>query len=210
MLQKIVDHYWVGKIKSALFTFILNGKKYHYFCHRYNATWRNERAIEVPIIWQEVQQSSEKKILELGNVLAHYFPITHTVVDKYEQAKNVINADIIQYQPQQKFDLIVSISTLEHVGYDEVPQDPKKIAQTVRHLKKILTKNGRLVMTFPIGYNPNLDEQLKKSKLGFDAIYYLKRHSVHNFWHQKSSRFSSAKYGKPFSNANCVAIGVVG
>jgi hypothetical protein len=208
MWQKILDYYWLGWVKSKLLTFRFNSQPYHYFCHRYNATWRNERIIEIPLIWREVEQASDKKILELGNVLAHYFPVTHTVVDKYEKAPGVINQDVVDFKPKQKFDLIVSVSTLEHVGYDETPRDPKKIAATVRHLKSLLAKSGRLVMTFPVGYNPNLDSLLKKSKLGFDQIYYLERTSVHNLWHQRASRFKTARYGQPFTNANMVAVGL--
>lgn len=209
MLQKIIEYYWLGKLKSQLLTFTFNAQRYHYFCHRYNASWRNERAVEVPIIWHEVQQHQGERILELGNVLAHYYPISHTVVDKYEKAKRVINKDIVDYQPRKKFDLIVSISTLEHIGYDETPRDPKKIAATIRHLKTLLTKKGKLVMTFPVGYNPNLDAQLKKGNLGFDQIYYLERTSAHNFWRQRAGKFKAAKYGKPFANANVIGVGII-
>jgi hypothetical protein len=38
------------------------------------------------------------------------------VLDKYEQAPGVINEDVVSFSPPQKYDLIVSVSTLEHVG----------------------------------------------------------------------------------------------
>jgi len=31
------------------------------------------------------------KMLEIGNVLSHYYDFDHTVVDKYEQSQKVIN-----------------------------------------------------------------------------------------------------------------------
>jgi len=62
-------------------TFKFQGRHYGYFCHRYNYTWRNERAIEVPIIWKMVEENREGRVLEVGNVLAHYFPVRHDVLD---------------------------------------------------------------------------------------------------------------------------------
>lgn len=209
MWQKILDHYLVGKLKSWFLTFSLNGHTYQYFCHRYNAAWRNERTIEVPIIWHEVKTHQDKQILELGNVLAHYYPIKHTVVDKYEKAKGVINQDIIDYTPKSKYDLIVSISTLEHVGYDEPTQDPKKILKTIGILKRFLAKDGKAVMTFPVGYNPFLDQYLQQRKLPFNQLFYLQRTSRQNLWQQLPSRFKKAKYGAPFANANVIAVGVI-
>ena len=38
----------------------------------------------------------------------------------------VINEDITYFQPNHKYDLIVSISTFEHIGFDEDPRDTVK------------------------------------------------------------------------------------
>jgi hypothetical protein len=109
-------------------TFIFNGKTYYYFVHKYNTTWKNERAVEVPIIWDIVREHYRqgKRVLEVGNVLSHYFRIFHDVLDKYEVAEGVINQDVVDFKPAWKYDLIVSISTLEHVGWDEEPKEPEK------------------------------------------------------------------------------------
>ncbi len=52
--------------------FILDKKEYNLFYHKYNATWSNERAVEIPVIIKEVL-SEKGEILEIGNVLKHYF-----------------------------------------------------------------------------------------------------------------------------------------
>lgn len=70
-------------------------------------------------------------MLEVGNVLSHYFPIHHDIVDKYEVCPGVINQDIADFLPQEKYDLILSISTVEHVGWDEQPQEPTKLLQVI-------------------------------------------------------------------------------
>lgn len=109
---------WQGKI------FRFHGSDYQYFLSDYNDTALNERAIEIPIINRIVTQYRGKDVLEIGNVLSHYFPVRHTILDKYELGQGVINEDICTYAPGKLFDLIISISTLEHVGYDENPRSP--------------------------------------------------------------------------------------
>ncbi|MBH0190215.1 MAG: hypothetical protein HP492_00290, partial [Nitrospira sp.] len=110
-------------------TFRFGGREYDYLYHPYNRTWKNERGVEIPIFRELLLQHEGKRVLEVGNVLSHYFPIQHDVVDKYEVSPGVINKDIVGFLPQQTYHLIVSISTLEHVGWDEQPQEPAKLLQ---------------------------------------------------------------------------------
>jgi hypothetical protein len=74
--------------------------------------------IEVPIIYEMVKEAEAygQKVLEVGNVLSHYFHVNHDIVYKYEKAKGVINEDVINFRLPKKYDLIISISTLEHMG----------------------------------------------------------------------------------------------
>ena len=55
-----------------------------------------------------------------------YYKFEHDIVDKYEKKKGIINQDIVDYKPDKKYDLIISISTLEHVGWDETPRENYK------------------------------------------------------------------------------------
>lgn len=166
-------YYFKYFYKNIEFTF--NGKQFCYFCKRYNKTWRNERAIEIPIIWNIIQKNLNKKILEVGNVLSHYFPISHTVVDKYEVANGVINQDIINFNSDTQYDLIVGISTLEHIGWDETPIEPNKVIQAIEHLIELLAPNGLLVVTVPLGYNHYLDNLIHQGSICFSETYYLQR-----------------------------------
>ena len=101
-------------------TFQFRGKNYSYFYDLYEQTWRTERLVEIPIVWEVVKASqiNNNRILEVGNVLSHRYPIGHDVVDKYEVIGSVINQDIVEFNPSKRYDLIVSISTMEHVGWD--------------------------------------------------------------------------------------------
>lgn len=190
--------------------FSLHGKNYPYFIHRYNPTWRNERTVEIPIIWEMVKQQRENRILEVGNVLSHYFPVNHDILDKYEKAEGVINNDVVDYMSSEKYDLIVSISTLEHVGFDEEKKEPEKILHAVDNLKKCLSDNGKIAVTLPLGYNPELDRFLDGKKLGFTEQYFMKRISEDNDWIETTwDDVKNSKYGSPFPFANAIVIGII-
>ena len=54
-------------------SFVLGGRRYRYLWHPYMATWRTERAVEVPVAWDRVRNTDPASTLEIGNVLSHYF-----------------------------------------------------------------------------------------------------------------------------------------
>ena len=170
---RIIFEYYYHRIFMSRKTFIFNGKTYYYFVHKYNTTWKNERAVEVPIIWDIVREHYRwgKRVLEVGNVLSHYFRIFHDVLDKYEIAEGVINQDVVDFKPTWKYDLIVSISTLEHVGWDEEPKEPEKVLKAFENLKQCLNPGGKIIVTLPLGYNPELDELLKERRMKFTKLY---------------------------------------
>ena len=94
-------------------SFIFRGKIYDYFKHSYNNTYLNERIVEIPICFEFMKEFHDKKILEVGNVLFHYFKqFNHEIIDKYEKSinKNVKNIDINKFKTNIKYDLIRSYS----------------------------------------------------------------------------------------------------
>ena len=140
-------------------TFTARGQKHSYLVHPYNMTWRNERAVEVPMAMAFVRQATGVG-MEFGNVLAHYhrMPEISTVIDKYEVGQGILNVDILDFTPSQPFDFIVSVSTIEHVGLDEPVKEPLKVLRTVDHLRGMLSNTGTMFITVPLGHNPVLDE----------------------------------------------------
>jgi len=121
----------------------------------------------------------------------------------------VINEDVVRFKPDKKYDLIVSVSTLEHVGWDEKPRDSKKILKAVKNLKNCLASGGKMVITLPLSYNPKIDKLLKEDKIGFSKKHCLKRISRDNRWQEVSWRdIHKVKYDYPFPGANGVVIGV--
>lgn len=190
-------------------TFHFDGKPYEYLYHMYNKTWKNERGVEIPIFRDLLMQYHGKRILELGNVLSHYCPVHHDIIDKYEIAPGVINQDIVEFTPRQKYDLIISISTLEHIGWDEQPQKPIKLLQAIDHLRSAcLAPSGRLVASLPIGYNRYFDYLQNSGKSPFTTQHFLKRISRQNYWIESDwEQCRDVPYGR--SVAHAIVIGII-
>jgi hypothetical protein len=188
-------------------TFTVDGREVPYFLHAYNTTWRNERGVEIALALEALRRRPGR-LLEVGNVLGHYLPAEHDVVDKYELGPGVQNVDVLAFEPAHDYDLIVAISTLEHVGLDEDDIDPEKPAKTLERLSGFLAPAGELFVTVPLGYNPALDGALLAGELELDEVWYFKRVSARNDWVQAAAAdVVGAEYGRPFEKANAIAIG---
>lgn len=208
LYENIFLRYYSLKTQSTPFTF--KGKNYQYFNHIYNHTWKNERRVEIPIIWNIIKEKNPSTILEIGNVLSHYLPIKHDVLDKYENGKSVINEDVATYKTKKRYDLIVTISTLEHVGWDEQKKDRMKIIQAVKNLKKLLSPNGKIIFTIPLGYNPYMDDIIAKKQLNLNEQHFLKRVSKDNLWEEaKFDEKSRILYNNPYPSGNAIIVGFI-
>src|SRR5688500_10310340 len=190
--------------QTSSFTF--NNREFSYFEHPYNGTWMNERAIEIPLILEEVKSHSPDRVLEVCNVLSHYFTVEHLVIDKYEHQSKVISEDILIINLSQKFDCIVSISTLEHIGWDEMPRVPGKYIQAINRMKQLLSTNGKLLATVPLGYNPNFDQDLFNEKLGFNQVFYFKRLTKDTWQETSLDQVRNSRYGKMYRTTDGLAL----
>lgn len=179
---------WYYKRTRKQETFKIAGKEYYYHYGLYNATWRNERAVEVPIVKDLLWQWRGMRILEVGNVTGHYFRCSHDILDRYERGTGILREDIVNFSPLVKYDLIVSISTLEHIGWDETPRQPEKLLKALDSLRRnVLQPRGKMLVTLPLGHNNYLDGLLEKGKLPFDSIHCLQRDSHHSKEWQEAS-----------------------
>lgn len=147
--------------------FELAGRRYPYLVHPYNFTWMHERAVEVPVARAVLDDHAARgaRILEVGNVLSHYGPIAHDVVDKYERRPGVRNVDVLDLDPAERYDLVVSVSTLEHVGVDDSPHDPRRAVTALERLREMVAPGGQLFVTIPLGYNLPLVESVRTGGL---------------------------------------------
>lgn len=190
-------------------SFVFDGKRFKYF-YSDDAAF-SERTIEIPFINHFLRANKKKRILEIGNVLNSYKNYNTVVVDKYEKASRVINEDIIQYKPKIKYDIAVSISTLEHVGWDEIPKNAKNFSKAIKNIRKnCLKKGGQLIFTVPLGYNTYMDRILKLNKIRLHKKYFFKRISLNNQWVLTNEKEAfSKKYNFPYECANAIMFGIL-
>ena len=210
-IKKLVERSYFYRRSAEKFlsakTFRLDGVEYPYTIHPHNHTWTNERAVEISIAERALIQRKQFRTLEVGNVTRHYLQTRHDVVDKYEKADGVINVDIVSFSPDQKYSFILAISTLEHVGWDRDKKEPDKIITAVDKLKELLTQNGELLLTFPVGFNSFLDEFIEEGTLEFDQCHFLKRINAENEWRQVEwEEVKGTSYNSPYSNANAIVV----
>jgi len=191
-------------------TFLFQGIKYHYIFHSYCTTWKNERCAIIPIALDIVQKYTEngKNILEVGNVISHVRSVVHDVVDKYEIADGVRNEDIAYYDTSKKYDLIISLVTIQHVGYTEFPRDPSKILRAMENLKNLLTPDGTIILLHALGENKEMDELLNTGKLKLNQMFYLKKISKYMWAEAKWQDVKNLSYDYSIPSARGVLIGV--
>lgn len=179
-------------------TFTYWGTVLDYFEHPYNTTGLNERAVEIPIVREWLPDGDG---LELGNVLGHYQPVTHRVVDRHE--RGVENVDVFDLTGQ--YDWVLSVSTIEHVRWDPPEQpDPHGAIRALRHLESLVKPGGQMLATVPLGHHPHLDELLMSGQTGASRACTLIRHG--RGWRQTHS-LTWEPYGKTTKWAESVWIG---
>lgn len=151
-------------------TFQWQGHELAYLDHPYNTTRLNERAVEVPIALQFIAENvtdvQRARVLEVGNVLGHYTNAWWSVADRYEPGEGVMAEDLFDLDGRR--DVIVAISTLEHVRWD--PPEPREIEPTgglraIEHLLGLLAPGGRMLVTVPFGQQPYLDSEIIDGKV---------------------------------------------
>lgn len=125
----------------------------------------SERAIEVPIGLNFLMEHNSKRVLEVGNVLQQYIqqPIygTWDILDKFELFPGVINIDLMEYNPAEKYDAIICISTVEHIGQRKDPsgtygeedneRDKEAPLKAIVQIYNLLKEEGCALITVPFG-----------------------------------------------------------
>jgi hypothetical protein len=186
------------------------GERHRYLFHRYKWTWLTERAVEVPIARSFVERHAADRVLEIGHVLGHYGPQEHTVVDKYEQAPGVLNRDVFELDDLGRFEAVVAVSTLEHVGWDEEPRDRGRSAASLHAAQRSIAPGGKLLVTVPVGYHPGLDEAIQSGEFRFASARALRRRQFGPHWDEVEP---DSVWGTPYDfllySARAVFVGVI-
>ncbi len=179
---------------------------YPYFEHSINGGRANERTVEVALALP-LLETARGPVLEVGNVLTQHGYGGHTVVDRYEAAEGVLNVDIADFDDGVRYGLILSISTLEHVGWDEQPRDSTKISRVLdRLLRHLLAPGGRFFATVPMGHNPHLDRLLLENQTGTELAF-LRRLDAAGHWRPvPRAELGEPLYNHLFPMGNVVAV----
>lgn len=177
---------------------------------QHNVTWANERCVELALARQFLAGIPAERVLEVGNVTPHYFGGGHTVVDKYEPG--ALQVDIVDFESDRRFDLVLSISTFEHVAFDEAggPEEPEAVAAKIRaavdRCVALLAPGGRFVITVPMGYNPALDAMVAADGLGSDRATWFKRFPGRVWREVGREEGIGCRYGSPYPFANGIML----
>jgi hypothetical protein len=205
----LVRHFGAASILKRLppKTFVFDGETLPYFYAKYNITWVTERVLEVPIGLHFLKIAGAENTLEVGNVLGHYAPPQHAVLDKFERGPNIINADITTFDPKRTYDLILSISTFEHIGYeDDGDPNAEKICDAIAACQRFLSPSGRLIITVPFGYNPYLDRYIAEDKIKPNRAWFFEKTSKLDWTATTKEAALKRKYAKPYPFANAIMV----
>lgn len=184
---------------------IFEGRAYQYLA----PSVQTERRIEIPLALDFLSSAPpDARILEVGNSLWQYAAIPRVIVDRYEVRPGVLNEDIVEYAPRQRFTHVVSISTLEHVGFDEpTPTRGKFVAALEALVTRCASPGAQLLVTVPVGYNPEVDELLLGPEVPPWRRTFLARTSVFNEWSQLARyRVSGVVARKRYPGTNVVGV----
>ncbi|MEG4971628.1 hypothetical protein [Microcoleus sp. K4-B3] len=224
-------------------TFLFQGKELYYNRIPYNNP--SERAVEVSIgfNWLIDLQNSDR-VLEVGNVLSRYESslgeqmgvIKRRIIDKFEIDIGVDNEDLMTLESEEKYDSIVSISTVEHIGQGLDPRGAYGESTEIRDLESplkaiakiydLLAIDGKALITVPFGvltdggwyiqFSAQYLALLKKYGIPGEAIRtsFLKlinrdptKDSVKMLWGEiEEIELSNVEYNHPFPFANAIAV----
>jgi len=139
----------------------------------------DERAVEIP--WVLARYAGERRVLDVGTVFAepayvaglHELEIPDLVtVDLAAGATVVADVRDLPFE-DGRFDLVLCVSTLEHVGRDnavydvDAPRDQAGDAAALRELRRVLTPDGRLLVTVPTGVDDDQGWQVQRAPLAW-------------------------------------------
>lgn len=207
----LIEHieYPMIRRRRAVARFHFDGKQLPYAYYLYGHTWRNERALEIAIAQYFLDRRPLGRMLEVGNVLGHFGVRGHDVIDKYERVQGIISDDIVTRNTERQYDTVVSISTLEHVRFDEPQQDPHGSTLALENLRRAVRPGGRVLVTIPLGYNSGLDEDIRARRFSFAQQFYYMRTSKDNDWVEVAEEEAlTCSYDSPYEAANALLVGI--
>jgi hypothetical protein len=163
--------------------------------HTESREW-TERDVELP--WAAaILERAQGRILEVGNATQRVCPAPEReIVCRWDIIGGILpvyRSDILDWQ-NGPYDLILSVSTLEHVGHDdEEEQNPQKAQRAIEHCLGLLAPGGEMHFTVPCGYH----EALQSYVLGreWSELHLLERFSRSGDWLERHPSKADHDFG---------------
>lgn len=149
--------------------FKVNNLEFKYCRSEANNAYKNERTVEVPTgKWALDIMLKYGPVVEIGDVMWHYYPISHVVIDLYEKRDGVANINFLDFDPSGTN--VLSISTIEHIGHAEYnrPSIPNGFMNA---MNSIVNRAKLYFITLPIGFRDDITNFIKDSKLQKAYLY---------------------------------------
>ena len=160
-----VFNYWgnIGYFSNRSFAY--KGKYYELFEHPYNCFTHDvrmsERGVEVSLMKSWIDEINSD-VVEIGAVSPYYFSDSR-IVEVIDPADRHIK--VTRHCSVFDVDLngknVLCISTLEHIGTGEYGLEEKE--NPINALNKILQESNHCLISFPYGYNEELDGWVEKN-----------------------------------------------
>ena len=170
-----------------------------YFDHPYNNKIKNERTIEIPIALRYFEKFGKlNNFIEIGAVLPYYLKdCNHCCIDPVDpKATNLQYAENIDYLNKH----ILSISTIEHINTNDYGIKIKSEFTAYDILRDIYKKSLTCLISWPIGYNPQLDNDVLASTQ-FNSVYFEKIED-NNWIIVEKKEMYKIKYNYPYEFGN--------
>jgi SAM-dependent methyltransferase len=151
-------------------------------------SWADERAIEIP--WALARYRGERTVLDVGYAFAEpaYLEGLTALGAAELVGVDLAEAEVPGLRPvvadvrklpfgDGSFELAYCISTLEHVGRDnavysiESAREEGGDAAALRELRRVLAKDGRLVVSVPTGERDDQGWQLQRTPDDWIAVF---------------------------------------
>lgn len=120
-------------------------------------------------------------MIEVGCVTPYYNESSHEVIDLTDDHPKSKKIDATQYDFKNKN--VLSISTIEHVGLGDYGNEKKENNAAISLCERIMAESKKYFITWPLGYNKNLDEWALQRN---DGIFLSRQEGNKYLWQQKT------------------------